>query len=208
MALLPADPQQRQKVLLGALLVLGLGYVGYQYVYRPRAARAAELRAQVEELEKKNEAARTLARTTGAEEAQRQLAQYRALLAAVEALVPSSEELPDLLDAISAEAQRSGVELSLIQPTGAVQEGVYVRRTYDLAAIGDYHSLATFLTRIASLPRIVVPRNLQLTPRTSEANRTPGVQPLEARFSIETYVIPTPGSAPAADTAPPAQRPT
>jgi len=34
------------------------------------------------------------------------------------------------------------------------------------------------------------------------------VQPLEARFSIETYVIPTPGSAPAADTAPPAQRPT
>ena len=43
---------------------------------------------------------------------------YREQLIQVEGLIPSSEELPDLLDAISVEGQRTGVELVLIQPIG------------------------------------------------------------------------------------------
>ena len=124
-----------------------------------------------------------------------QLALYRQQLELAEGLIPSDEELPNLLDAISAEAQRTGVELTLIQPVGATEEQYYTRRVYDMAVIGGYHQIGEFLTRVASLPRIVTPTNLTVAPRAEAANAAPPrpgapVQ-LEARFSVETYVIPS-----------------
>lgn len=195
MALLPADPQQRQKVLLGTLLIMLVGYGAYEYVYTPRAAEVASLQTRLETLQVQNRAAHALASGTGTADVERQLALYRDQLVTVEGLIPSSEEVPDLLDAISAEAQRIGVEVSLIRPVGATAEQYYTRRTYDIAVLGSYHQVGEFLTRIASLPRIVTPINLTLTPRT---DATRGGEPrLQASFSIETYVLPGPTAAPA-----------
>src|SRR5690606_10176069 len=125
----------------------------------------------------------------GREEVELQLALHREQLARVENLIPSSEELPDLLDAVSAEAQRSGVELTLIQPTGAAQEQFYTRRTYDLAVLGSYHQIGEFLARVGSLPRIVTPIDLMVAVR--EEGTRGGEPRLEAKFAIETYVLPS-----------------
>ena len=188
MVALPSDPHARQKLMLGLLVVLGLGYFGYQYVYSPRAAEVRVLQERLETLEMQNDAARALTRGPGTEDVEEQLALYRDQLVTVEGLIPLSEELPDLLDAISAEAQRTGVELSLIQPVGATDEGFYTRRIYDVAVLGAYHDIGEFLTRVASLPRIITPINLVLTTRPEEMRD--GRPQLEARFSIETYVLP------------------
>jgi type IV pilus assembly protein PilO len=119
------------------------------------------------------------------------LARFREQLVTVETLIPSSEELPDLLDAISAEARATGVEISLIQPVGAEEEEYYTRRVYDMAALGSYHRITAFLTRVASLPRIVTPINLTLAPRSAREQDDEDEMRLEARFSVETYVVPT-----------------
>ena len=102
-------------------------------------------------------------------------------------MIPSDEELPNLLDAISAEAQRTGVELTLIQPVGATEEQYYTRRVYDMAVTGGYHQIGEFLTRVASLPRIITPIDLTLRRRGEQGSQ------LEAGFRIETYVLPQPG---------------
>src|SRR5690606_29856431 len=141
MALLPEDPQQRNKVILGILLVGGLAYFGYDYVYRPRAEEVAALEARLENLQLQNQPARAITGDDSRAEVERRLLVYREQLERVEGLIPSSEELPDLLDAISAEAQRTGAELSLIQPVGATAEQFYTRRTYDLAVLGSYHQV-------------------------------------------------------------------
>ena len=186
-----ADPQARQKLILGVMLVAARGYATYEYVYTPRAEAVAAMEERLETLEAKNGAARRLVRNQGREAVERRLALYRAQLDEVEGLIPSSEELPDLLDAISAEAQRTGVDLALIQPVGAEAEAFYTRRTYDLAVIGSYHQIAEFLSEIGSLPRIVTPINLNLAAREgAEPGSTPR---LEAKFSIETYVLPSAG---------------
>jgi type IV pilus assembly protein PilO len=118
---------------------------------------------------------------------------YREQLVQVEGLIPSAEELPDLLDAISSQAQRTGVELTLIQPLGAEAGEFYTRRTYDLAVLGSFHQIGDFLARVGSLPRIVTPTNLNLTVRNPETRS--GDPQLEARFTIETYVLPNPSTA-------------
>lgn len=182
------DAQNKQKLLLIVLAVMVAGYFGYTRVYKPRAADVAALEARLEALQMQNRTAQALTDAEGRGAIERRVGAYRNQLTTVEGLIPSSEELPDLLDAISAEAQRTGVDLSLIQPVGAIAEEFYTRRSYELAVLGSYHGIASFLTEIASLPRIVTPTTLDLT---VDEERTDGSDPrLHAKFAIETYVLP------------------
>lgn len=199
MGILPSDPQVRNKMLLGVLIVGGLGYAANEYLYQPRQAEVVLLEERLDNLDAQNATARALAQGEGVSQVEQRLAQFRDQLITVEGLIPLSEELPDLLDAISAEAQRSGVDLSLIQPVGAEQESYYTRRTYDIAVLGTYHDVGQFLTRIASLPRIITPIDLNLS---AQGQATRDGQPrLEARFSIETYVLPLSQTDPETDNA-------
>lgn len=187
----PLDAEKKKLLFLVVVLLGGLGYLGYEYVYRPQREQVAQLEERLERLQAQNRAAQRLAAREGRSEVERKLAAYREQLVLVEGLIPSSEELPDLLDAISAEAQRTGVDLALIQPVGATAEKFYTRRTYELAVLGSYHQIGEFLAEVASLRRIVTPVNLNLTVKADEAS---GQEPrLEAKFAIETYVLPTQG---------------
>ncbi len=197
MALPPLDPKTRKNLMYGGLLLTAAAAYFYLQVYTPRKAANEALETRLAQIERSNSAARGL--TRGASSPEEALELYRRQLAVVEGLIPSSEELPDLLDAISAEAQRSGVELALIQPVSAKAEQYYTRRVYDMAVLGQYHAIGEFLTRVASLPRVVTPTDLRLGVRNAGGTPAPaGDAPpqLEARFSIETYVIP---SAPLSD---------
>jgi type IV pilus assembly protein PilO len=196
MALPPLDPQQRKQLLFGAALVALLAFGFYDRLYSPRVAESAEIQARLERLDQVNRRSRAITRGSQGEVDQ-QLALFRQQLELAEGLIPSVEELPELLDAISAEAQRAGVQMTLIQPVGATQEQYYTRRVYDMAVVGPYHAVGEFLTRVASLPRIVTATDLVLTPVTPTPAQAPpaaATNPrvdLEARFSIETYVIPS-----------------
>lgn len=196
MALPPLDPQQRKQLLFGAALVALLAFGFYDRLYSPRVAETAEIQARLERLDQVNRRSRAITRGSQGEVDQ-QLALFRQQLELAEGLIPSVEELPELLDAISAEAQRAGVQMTLIQPVGATQEQYYTRRVYDMAVVGPYHAVGEFLTRVASLPRIVTATDLVLTPVTPTPAQAPpaaAANPrvdLEARFSIETYVIPS-----------------
>lgn len=192
MALLPEDPQQRTRAILGLLATCGLAVLGYMYVYAPRAEAVADLREHAEALEVQNRTARAVVQSSGEDDVERRLASYRDQLGVVEGLIPSSEELPVLLDRISEEARSSGVDLSLIRPAQASREEYYTRRVYDLAVLGSYHQIGDFLARIGTLPRIITPIDLSLEPRRDEQRNGSAderEQSLEARFSIETYVI-------------------
>lgn len=194
MALPPLDPQQRKQLMYGGLALALMAFGFYDRVYSPRKEQIAALETRLETLKTVNTRSRAI--TRGAEGAMdQQLALYRQQLELAEGLIPSDEELPNLLDAISAEAQRTGVELTLIQPVGATEEQYYTRRVYDMAVTGGYHQIGEFLTRVASLPRIVTPTNLTVGPNPdapSDAPPRPGAPAeLEARFSVETYVIPS-----------------
>jgi type IV pilus assembly protein PilO len=194
MALPPLDAKTRKNLLYGTLLLVVVAGAFYLKVYTPRTEANAALETDLARIQANNSRARGL--TRGATSPEEALALFRRQLAVVEGLIPSTEELPDLLDAISAEAQRSGVEISLIQPVSATEERYYTRRVYDMAVLGHYQEIGEFLTRVASLPRVVTPTDLRLAPKDAQQ---PGAVPgpgegapqLEARFSIETYVIPS-----------------
>lgn len=197
MALPPLEAAQKKNLLYMAVVVALLGFGFYDQIYTKRAEQIATLETSLESLKTVNSRSRAI--TQGNEAAvDERLALYREQLELAEGLIPSAEEVPNLLDAISAEAQRTGVELQSIQPVGATEEEYYTRRVYDLAVSGQYHQIGEFLTRVASLPRVVTPTNLTVAPESATPGAPPapaaapqGGTPLQARFSIETYVIPS-----------------
>jgi type IV pilus assembly protein PilO len=196
MALPPLEPAQRKNLLYAGVLLALASYGFYDQIYSRRTAELDQLQSRLDQLENVNTRSRALTRRSEGQVDQ-QLALYRQQLEMAEGLIPSNEELPNLLDAISAEATRTGVSLTLIQPVGATEETYYTRRVYDMAVVGEYHQIGEFLTRVASMPRIVTPTNLVLAPRENAGppvntqGTAAALVPLEARFSIETYVIPS-----------------
>lgn len=191
MAVLPQDPKQ-QKSLVAIVVALGLLYVFYTYWHTPRVEAIEQTEARVEQLTTRNRNAQISAARGGADLEER-IALYQRHMVELESLIPQSEEVPQLMRTVSAEARDSDVGLSALQPGGVETGDAYSRQLWSVTAYGEYHGIGRFLTSIASLPRIATPIDVELRPFTPPA----GVgltfeNPVAVTFRIELYVLPEP----------------
>lgn len=189
MALLPTE-RPRQIALLVGFLALAAIYVVFEYWHTPRVQEVTELEARLEQIEDRNRRAQIVAARGGAELEER-LAVYQRHIQRLEQLIPQSEEVPSLLNSIATEARRTGVDLGSLRPEPSVPGEFYNRQSYEMAAVGEYHDVARFLTAVASLPRIITPLDMEVAQHTGAAPRADVENPVVARFRIETYVLPS-----------------
>jgi len=188
MALVPSDPKARNRFLIGLLpLLLLVAY--WNFVHAKDKERIAAAEQRLETLETKNAAARAIA-ARGGPELEKKLAIYEQHMARLEELIPSREEVPELLHAMELRARESGVELALLKPEAQTQVDYYTKQVYAMSVIGAYHDVGRFLTAVGSLPRIVTPVELELKPR-NETDKL-GRMKLDAQFKIQTYILPAP----------------
>jgi len=187
MALLPNEPDKQRKLLI-ALLPLLAAFAYYYFLHGPARAEVNDLAARLERLENENAAARALAARSGPD-LEKKLALYEQHFIRLEQLIPRDEEVPELLHAMTLEAQHSNVDLALMRPGAEVPGPFYNAQTYEIGVIGRYHDVGRFLAAIGSLPRIVNTTQLRLMPRNEQRpNNAPAR--LEAYFRIRTYVLP------------------
>jgi type IV pilus assembly protein PilO len=183
------DQQVQKRLMLGLLPVLA-AVLYYQFVHSPRAEEADQLEMRVETLESQNNALRAVVARYG-DDLERRLAIFQEHVGHLEQLIPSREDVPVLINMISARAYDHGVELLRLQPGGENPGQFYSHQTFQLQVSGDFHSIAEYLTAIGSLPRIVRSSRVTMRP-VAGAPAAPGSSPvLEAGFVIETYVMPT-----------------
>ena len=69
----------------------------------------------------------------------------------------------------------------------------YNLQTFDYTWLGEYHDLARFLAEIASFERILTPTQLQLVVPNDPTLFPDYEAPVQADFTIMTYVLPPPG---------------
>jgi type IV pilus assembly protein PilO len=167
MALLPQDPARQKLVLLALLPLLG-AFAYWYFLHEPKAVELDTLAQRLESLSASNRTAKAIA-ANGGPELEHRLAIYEHHMARVEQLIPSREEVPALLNSVTARAQSSGVELAGYKPGGEEQGDHYSRQFYDISVVGRYHDVGEFLAAVGSLPRIVTATGLKLTPRTERA---------------------------------------
>jgi len=113
--------------------------------------------------------------------------------------VPQQNDVPALIDDISTKAKLRGVTLSELGAPQVEPGQPFDTHRYRMAVVGHYDQIGEFLADVASLPRIVVPQDLQLKPATAQTQKflsdTLGSL-LEAQFVIKTYVKAAPPPAP------------
>jgi len=190
MALVPQNPRDRNLLLIG-LLSVGLAVVYHQMYWTPKNVELNAIEVRLDTLDSLNRLARIEVAKGSATKMKMEGDAFARELSVLRRLVPTENEVPSLLESISTAARRAGLELVDIQPDGVVNGDQFDTYKYRLGVTGPYHQVADFLTNIGSLPRIVSPINVTLTPtqRTGELRPKKDEQFLDARFGVQTYVV-------------------
>jgi type IV pilus assembly protein PilO len=188
MALLPV--RDRDKYALVAIVVaIGLMYAYYTYLWEPKDVELTASQTHVDSLVVVNQRAKSELAQGKTQELKAEAERFSNDLEVMRRLVPTGNEVPALLEQVSTAARRVGLDIADVTPLPLLQGDQYDAYKYRLSMRGDYHQIGTLLTNIGSLQRIVAPINLTLAPVTVAAGQKRArVQPVEARFEIQTYV--------------------
>lgn len=84
--------------------------------------------------------------------------------------LPSDTEVPGLLEDITRTGLGSGLEFEEIKLLPEVAQQFYIELPIQIKVVGAYHDLATFVSGVASLPRIVTLHDFDLIPSKAEGN--------------------------------------
>jgi type IV pilus assembly protein PilO len=204
MALLPKNQRDQVMVLLVIVAVALIGLY-YAYVYSPKADVLTDLQSHVDSLDMNNQRAKAELAKGNVEQLRAEAAALQSNLEVMRQLVPTSNEVPSLLEQVSTAARRVGLDLASVKPQPVIEGEQFDTYRYQVAVIGDYHALGEFLANVGSLTRIVAPVNLTLTPLGNAAavdqrkknSRKNNNSVLDSRFEIQTYVTKTAASRPA-----------
>ncbi len=83
--------------------------------------------------------------------------------------LPSDTEVPGLLEDITRTGLGSGLEFEEIKLLPEVTQPFYIELPIQVVVVGGYHDLATFVSGVASLPRIVTLHDFETKPVSTES---------------------------------------
>lgn len=151
-----------------SILILGLAYwFDTSKQITALDADKAKERTLKEEFEDKQQQAANL------QAYQNQLTQMRISFGEMLRQLPGKTEVPSLLEDVSKAGVASGLEFTLFAPQPEVQHDFYAELPIRLSVVGTYHQLATFVSSVASLDRIVTLHDFKISPYKEEAGATP-----------------------------------
>jgi type IV pilus assembly protein PilO len=185
--------EKEKKQLMGLLVFVPIAAIaGYWFVLRePRALEAAELRTAVDSLTQAVDSAKRELASGTVEELRQRVADYEAGLTVMRELVPTDNEVAQLINDISDRAKLRNIHVADLSPLGSEDAGVYRIARYRFAVLGHYDDVGAFLSDIASLRRIMVPHQLVLNPASNQAAKTMGDTSgalLQASFHLRAFV--------------------
>ena len=205
MAIFKSD---RDKILLLVIIAaIASVYAFYTFRWTPVNDTLQAAQNHVDSLDSWNRKAQSEMSKNSEKALLQQTARSAQSLQVMRQLVPTGNEVPTLLEQVSTAARRVGLDVSDIQPQPVVSGDQFDTYRYSLRILGDYHSVAEFLTNVGSLTRIITPVNVKLMPPANPAaaaklKRRKDDAIIQANFDIQTYVAKTTTSGAPATAAP------
>ena len=196
MALLPQNKRDQYMLyLIGISLLAAYGF--HDQLWKPKNEELNATQAHIDSLVIVNQRAKAELAQGKTQELKAEAERFGNDLDVMRRLVPTGNEVPALLEQVSTAARRVGLDIADVTPLPLLTGDQYDAYKYRLSMRGDFHQIGTLLTNIGSLQRIVAPINLTLAPVGGPAGavKRGRMQPVEARFEIQTYVarnVPTP----------------
>jgi type IV pilus assembly protein PilO len=144
--------------------------------------------AESQEESLKTQFSQKQAKSANLEALEQQLADMQDMLRTLLRQLPSRTEMPELLIDISQTALAAGIETELFQPGAETPKDFYAEKPITLRMVGTYHQFGTFISGVASLPRVVILtlHDVSLSPK-SEDKKNPGNGQLVLQGTVKTY---------------------
>ncbi|GHC28980.1 pilus assembly protein PilP [Kushneria pakistanensis] len=168
------------RVLVCGVVVLIVAWAAQWYLASPVAQEVTEAQAQVETL--KSQYATRAFQAANLPLLERRMQELDARMGALLSMLPTDSEVPALLDDISDAGRQQQLEIDFIRLASPQAHPFYITQPLNIQVRGDYHQLATFVSRVAELPRIVTLHDFTLAPASGDAGEM-----LVLSLQAETY---------------------
>lgn len=162
-------------IILFVILTIGL------WIYLDTQDQLAELEAaEKKELDLRAEFERKQKKAVNLEAYKQQLVEMEESFGAMLRQLPNKTEVADLLVDVSQTGLASGLEFELFKPQGEVPKDFYAELPISVRVVGDYLEFGSFVSGLASLPRIVTVHDAKLSP-------IKGGEQLRMEATVKTY---------------------
>ncbi|ARS47395.1 type 4a pilus biogenesis protein PilO [Ectopseudomonas hydrolytica] len=168
------------KFIAGVLLLILVLALGYNFHLKDLQS-VLEQRQQ-EEVTLKEQFSSKAFQAANLEAYKEQMQEMEVSFGALLRQLPSDTEVPGLLEDITRTGLGSGLEFEEIKLQPEVTQQFYIELPIQIKVTGGYHDLATFVSGVASLPRIVTLHDFELTPLKTEAGSSLGMNILAKTY--------------------------
>lgn len=99
--------------------------------------------------------------------------------------LPSQTEVPDLVDDITETGLGASLNFSRIELDSEAELEFYIEQPIQVEVLGNYHDFGTFVSGVASLPRIVTLHDFQITSPETRSDLTMSITAKTYRYRTE-----------------------
>lgn len=156
------------KFIAGTLLLVAVIALGYNFHLKDLQARLEG--KQAEEVSLKEQFASKAFQAANLDAYKEQMQEMEVSFGALLKQLPSDTEVPGLLEDITRTGLGSGLEFEEIKLLPEVSQQFYIELPIQITVVGAYHDLATFVSGVASLPRIVTLHDFNLVPDSADGS--------------------------------------
>lgn len=151
-------------IKMGVFITLFVAIIGAGIYFDTRDQLQVLERKEVKETELKDEFRAKADKAAKLELYKEQLAEMEASFGALLRQLPETTEVESLLVDVSQTGLAAGLEIQKFKPSDEEKKGFYAELPITLEVSGSFHQLATFISGIAALPRIVTISDMKLEP--------------------------------------------
>lgn len=156
------------KFIAGTILFVGVLFLGYNFHLKDLQVQLEASQAQ--ELTLKEQFSLKAFQAANLDAYKEQMQEMEVSFGALLKQLPSDTEVPGLLEDVTRTGLGSGLEFEEIKLLPEVAQQFYIELPIQVTVVGGYHDLATFVSGVASLPRIVTLHDFELVSSDAESS--------------------------------------
>ncbi|OGR57452.1 MAG: hypothetical protein A3I11_03730 [Elusimicrobia bacterium RIFCSPLOWO2_02_FULL_39_32] len=177
------DKKQLQfLIILIPILIIGINFGFYKYLFNPLSERKKILKGELEQIKKEYQ--ESVGRTARLPKLQEEIAVLNQEILEVEKKLPKDKDVPSLIRLLSKKMDSHSIRWTRLAPGNQTSKDYYIEHTYTIPFSASYHNLATFLTEIGQLERIFSSRFSKLS---STVNSKTGENEVSGELTFLIY---------------------
>ena len=161
---------RRVKIFMAGILSILIVVAGYHFIIKDKRTDLQTVEDKEPGL--KNDFLEKKALAINLDAYKQQMVEAEETFEVLRRQLPNESEIPDLLIDMTQVGLSRGLQFEQIKPGNTVEKGFYAEKLVNIRVNGDYYQIASFISDVASLPRIINVDNFTLSRQGDTQNLT------------------------------------